>query len=249
MKSYDELFQFRGSSYDTAMQAFPGARDQEFFQVLRYAMPEAGMVVADVPAGGGYLKQYLPEGAVWRPHEPCSSFTNHKNLQAEKTDTPLCPLPWEHCEVDVLVSIAGIHHVDDKLPLFREFFRVVRPGGKLVISDVAEDSPVAEFLDEYVGKYNSTGHDGVFLNAETVGKLEEAGWVYDSSAMEKFFWVFDDRHSMALFCHGLFDICKTEPEHTIAEIESRLGVVELSDGRVGMKWELMTVSSVKSEVR
>lgn len=249
MKSYDELFQSRGSSYDTAMQKFPGARDQEFLQALRHAMPESGMVVADVPAGGGYLNQYLPEGVVWKPHEPCSSFTNHKTLRYEKTDAPLYPLPWEQGEVDILMSIAGIHHVEDKLPLFREFFRVVRPGGKLIVSDVAEDSPVAKFLDEYVGKYNSTGHDGAFLNGTTVSLLEKAGWVCQSSVMEEFFWIFDDRHSMALFCHGLFDICKTGPDHTVAEIESRLGLVNFPDGRVGMKWGLMTVSSVKPEVK
>lgn len=245
MKTYNELFQFRGSSYDLAMQSFPDARDQEFLQVMKYASPDEGMIVADVPAGGGYFKRYLPQGVIWLPHEPCSSFINHRHSSRDKqSSAPLLPLPWEHNMVDILFSIAGIHHIENKIPLFKEFSRVLRPDGKLVISDVADGSPVALFLDEYVGKYNSTGHDGIFLGDDTFNQLEISGWLCESSSIEKFYWIFNNRTDMARFCHGLFDISKTDYEHTIHEIEKRLGVVDFPDGRVGMNWSLMTISAV-----
>lgn len=57
MKTYDELFETRGSAYDRAMRRYPRARDQEFRQVVERALLGEGMLVADVPAGGGRLRR------------------------------------------------------------------------------------------------------------------------------------------------------------------------------------------------
>lgn len=76
-KSYQEHFEQRGSAYDRAMLQFPAARQQEFEQVIAAAQISPNMTVADVPAGGGYLRPFLPAGVVYLAHEPCASFTNH----------------------------------------------------------------------------------------------------------------------------------------------------------------------------
>ena len=74
------------------MQCCPDARQQEFAQAVDAARLTSGMVVADVPAGGGYLQRYLPSGCHWLGHEPCASFTNHGTLTGDAR--PLLPLPW-----------------------------------------------------------------------------------------------------------------------------------------------------------
>ncbi|MFC0444213.1 hypothetical protein ACFOD1_02755 [Pseudidiomarina halophila] len=76
-KSYQQHFGQRGSAYDRAMLQFPAARQQEFEQVIAAAQLSPNMTVAYVPAGGGYLRPYLPAGVVYLAHEPCASFTNH----------------------------------------------------------------------------------------------------------------------------------------------------------------------------
>lgn len=241
---YSELFDQRGGSYDIAMQTFPRARDQEFLQVVERMSLTSGMSVADVPAGGGYLQNYLCDGIELKQHEPCSSFTDHvPQVHSAVSEGRLLPLPWENSSIDVFTSIAGMHHEEDKFALFREALRVTRPGGQLVVSDVAEGSAVAQFLDDYVGQYNSTGHDGIFLNDGTIADIKAAGWQVMAAEIVDFHWVFATKQDMAVFCHTLFDIRDKEYQRTIDEIERRLGVHLNADGTIGMHWSLMTITA------
>lgn len=243
MKSYDDIFQERGSAYDRAMRAQPHARSAEFRQAVQRAQLSPGQVVADVPAGGGYLREYLPSGCHWRGHEPCTSFSAPGGHHRADPTRSLLPLPWSDASVDAILSIAGVHHLDVKVRLFGEFRRVIRPGGRLVLSDVAAGSDVARFLDGYVGAHNSTGHEGVFLDRHSLHELREAGWIVQSDELVDFHWVFDDRQALADFCHGLFDLRRASPAKTLAAIEDGLGIDTLPDGRAGMRWQLRTITA------
>lgn len=244
-KSYEDHFDQRGSAYDLAMRRFPHARKEEFAQVIGAARLQPGMRVADVPAGGGYLQAYLPAGCEWLGHEPCPSFTNHGT--DAPTGLPLLPLSWDDASVDAAISLAGIHHIAYKRPFFAELFRVTKPGGTLVVSDVAAGSAVARFLDGYVGAHNSTGHDGLFLDEGTLEGLRSAGWSIEHSGVRDFEWVFANRADMASFCHALFDLRTSSEADTLAAIETQLGVTERPDGAVGMKWSLLTIRAAKRE--
>jgi SAM-dependent methyltransferase len=240
--SYATLFAQRGSAYDRAMQKYPHARDAEFMQLLEPLDLEPGMRIGDVPAGGGYLRWYLPDGCAWEGHEPCATFTNHGAREDDPASRPLLPLPWGDGALDCVVSLAGVHHIEDKAELWREVVRVLKPGGRFVLSDVAEDSFNARFLDGFVGDCNSTGHEGLFLNQATLDELSACGLRVLDSRQNPFHWRFDNREQMADFAGGLFDVCKAAPDQIVEAIERDLGVEEGADGRVGMNWALMTVT-------
>jgi len=240
--TYAELFAQRGSAYDRAMQKYPHARDAEFLQLLAEVELKAGMRVGDVPAGGGYLRWYLPEGCVWEGHEPCATFTNHGAREDDPASRPLLPLPWGDGELDCVLSLAGVHHIEDKTELWGEVRRVLKPAARFVVSDVAEGSPYARFLDGFVGDYNSTGHEGRFLNAATVEELKACGFKVIDARGNAYHWRFENREQMADFAGGLFDVCKATPNQIIEAIERDLGVEDNADGSVGMNWALMTIT-------
>ena len=241
MPDYTDLFDQRGSSYDRAMQAYPAARDAEFRQLLEPLDLRPGSIVGDVPAGGGYLGPYIPRECEWVRHEPCSDFVTHAGMERKVGGAPLLPFPFRERSIDALVSLAGVHHLDDKRGFYREARRVVREDGDFVLSDVAIDHPVARFLDDFVGAHNSTGHDGVYLDEKVVPELEDAGWTVRSDRLQEYLWVFKDRSGMIDFTRRLFDIDAATDDEVAEAIDDRLGTEALSDGGVGMRWALRTL--------
>lgn len=239
--NYESIFRERGSSYDQAMRNWPDARREEFRIPVQLAGITPGSVVVDVPAGGGYLQRYLPESSSWYGHEPCADFLEG----ASALDQSLLPLPWQENFADAAISLAGLHHMADKRPLFQDIRRVLRPGGRFVLADAHEDSPVARFLDVFVGRHNSTGHDGIYLNDQTVCDLHDCGLAVEKAQRTRYCWWFADRREMGEFCRLLFDIRSIGWEQVIQGIEAHLGISE-SDGRLGMNWELFMVAGVRA---
>lgn len=235
--SYEDLFRVRGAPYDNAMCLFPDARREEFLNTVRRADLKPGQSVGDVPAGGGYLARYLPKTVHWFGHEPCASFG------AGGTDQGLLPLPWADGALDTAISIAGVHHLEDKRPLFAELARTVRIGGRLVLADVHEGSAVSGFLDGWVDRHNSTGHKGAYLGDHTLDELHETGWQVLSAERVPFHWRFPDKAGMAEFCNRMFDLRNCRPEETAHVIEADLGIDHLEDD-VGMRWELYMIVAI-----
>ncbi|NJN52532.1 MAG: methyltransferase domain-containing protein [Gammaproteobacteria bacterium] len=234
--NYETIFQARGGPYHDAMREWPHARREDFEVPLTWAAIEPGEIVVDVPAGGGYLREYLPQKSQWFGHEPCSSFGDDGLTE----DQLLLPLPWGDGFADVAMSIAGVHHLTDKRALFGEILRVLRRSGRLVLADAQVGSPVAGFLDEFVGRHNGMGHQGIYLSDATVEELEQSGFRVLRHGAVHCGWWFANRDAMGAFCRLLFDLRDIAVDDVIDAVESRLGTIE-RHGKVGMNWELMLV--------
>lgn len=85
-------------------------------------------------------------------------------------------LPVADASVDVIISNCVINLCPDKAPVYREAFRVLRPGGRLAVSDVVAREELSDDV-----KSDLTLHSGCLAGATPHGELmrvlEEAGFV------------------------------------------------------------------------
>lgn len=237
--NYEHVFRARGAAYARAMIEWPDARADDFRLPLARAALRPGEVVVDVPSGRGDLRDHLPAGVHWRGHEPCASFFG----VGEGTDRPLVPLPWPEASADVAVSVAGVHHVADRRPLYRELRRVLQPQGRLVLADVHRESSVARFLDEFVGRHNSTGHRGHYLDDAEPAVLADCG--FDVTAVERirYPWRFASERAMTGFFRLLFDLREIDDGRIIAGVDRLLGLRADGARGVGIGWELCVIAA------
>lgn len=116
-QTYEQIFLKRADAYQKAMELFPNARDREFQLVVELARIMPGEVVCDAPAGGGYLRDYLPEDiGSYLAVETAPDFTGRCPMgEADLVvESPLHRIALDDNSIDVCISLAGSHHLESK---------------------------------------------------------------------------------------------------------------------------------------
>lgn len=87
------------------------------------------------------------------------------------------PLPFPNETFDVVFSKDAIIHIQDKHGLYGEAFRVIRPGGQLIVSDWLRGE--GEKFNKAVEKFvEASGHNFTLVSLSKVGKkLRNLGFV------------------------------------------------------------------------
>jgi len=247
---YGADFAARGAGYDDAMTSHPRARDEEFGFVVGLAGVRPSDRVVDIPAGGGYLAAYLPAGVEYTACECSSSFAargSERGLTVVESDLRGTALGANRA--DVVVSVAGLHHEEDPVGLLGAWRRLLRPGGRLVVADVAAGSSVASFLDGFVGNHNGIGHVGRYLPPDVDRRVRAVGYVDVRIVDGAYHWWFPDEEALGRFCVALFGLVSAAASDAIEAARETLGFAVASDGRLGLRWGLRAVVASVPEGR
>ncbi len=247
-QSYTDIYDKRGEMYHEAMERWPDARKLEFETLVGCAaIDQTCPLVLDVPSGGGYLANYLPTGARLVSVDPAPTFLHAGSH--DKADQVLCAshdaIPLADAAADVVFSLAGLHHIEDQAGVFREWYRLLKSGGVLVIGDAESGSATAAFLDGVVGQFNTMGHHGKYLTAVQVEMLRETGFEVTVAEVKAYSWLFRDRGTMLDYCRTLFCMDRCPDDETlISAIERTIGFREEADG-CHMNWALFFIRAHK----
>ena len=105
--------------------------------VLPYIQSLAGLsgkTAIDIPSGEGRASyMFMKRGANVRAFDLYPEFTSVEGVEGEYADLNDA-IPVADASADYLICQEGIEHMPDKVSLFREFSRVLKKGGKLIIT-------------------------------------------------------------------------------------------------------------------
>lgn len=84
-------------------------------------------------------------------------------------------LPVESSTVDVVISNCVINLSPDKAKVFAETFRVLKPGGKLAVSDIVTDGPLPDEVKKSLSAWAGCVA-GAVEGKDYIGMMEEVGF-------------------------------------------------------------------------
>lgn len=238
--SYKDRFDKVGHQYNSAGSKYPVARESERLALLSRLKGGKNLVIVDAPAGGGYVAEGIK--ASWPSArvvciEPSKVFSDAIPISFERRNESLHKTSLRDASVDAVASLAGLHHLSDKASVFREWHRILKPGGQIVVADVAMGTKVGEFLNGFVDEFTPNGHDGLFFEPSEFTKLlNDTGFEMKEDELCQVPWVFADERSMVHFCKSLFSIEQADESAILAALE-KVGVLSI-EGTVLLEWEL-----------
>ncbi|MGZ3772349.1 MAG: class I SAM-dependent methyltransferase [Pseudobdellovibrionaceae bacterium] len=166
--------------------------------------------------------------------------------------------PNSYCEkFDIVTSLATFHHFDSRAShiksgtigrtnALKEFFSMIKPGGRLVLSDVCHGSSVQEYFDAIDNPihFYPNGHPHDFFTAEQFKfNLEEAGFSIKYLAVEQVPWIFKTQNDCMNFLSGLHNARCSSME--ILEIANRILGFKQKHGRFELNWQLLFIEALK----
>ena len=154
---------------------------------ITLASLEPGQIVLDLGSGAGLdcffaAKKVGETGYVFgidmTPEmiERARSSAQRLNIQnVEFRQGYLEDLPVEDNTVDVIISNCVINLSPNKSKVFSEAFRVLRPGGKLAVSDIVTDGPLPQSIKQSLSAWAGCVAGAVEAN-EYIGLMEAVGF-------------------------------------------------------------------------
>lgn len=180
---------------------------EDLAQELAYVNALPPGRILDVGCGLGFFLSGVAAG--WEKHgqevsKPCTDY-------AAQFCTPFrgtleeAKYPSDH--FDVVVSMSVVEHIPDPMPSLREMWRVLKPGGKLVLRTPNFDSGVARRFGEKYRLLQTPGHVTLFSDTSLRAALHDLGFQVERCEYP----FFETRHFTMANFERLFDVGKVSP--------------------------------------
>lgn len=146
-----------------------------------------GQTVLDLGSGGGIdcflaAKRVGPDGRVigvdMTPQMIDRARANKDKLGAHNVEFRLGEiehLPVPDNSVDVVISNCVINLSPDKPQVFREAYRVLKPDGRLAVSDIVTDGPLPDIIKQNLSSWAGCV-SGALDRADYISAIERAGF-------------------------------------------------------------------------
>ena len=203
------------------MDNYSKCLNSEFFTASYFLDLQFGDTFLNFAAGGIPMNEFIPNNINYLPIEINSSFASLYNY-------PLCTynsLPYLDNSIDKILVLASFHHASqqDRINFYKESLRILKKNGKLVIADVIKDSLQDKWLNEFVNKYNSLGHTGIFMNQDDIDLMKKSGFNNVSYYEVEYAWVFSSEFEMIDFTKHLFNLDLADDKTILDGIRSYFG--------------------------
>lgn len=239
MNDYRVIFQKRANDYHFAMQQYPNARFLEFSYLISPVDFSVLHNVLDIPSGGGYLKNYLPNHVNITSTDFSEGFINDniKLVYPEK-------LSFESNTFDAVFSLSGMHHLKNVPKFVEECLRIIKKDGNFIFADVKKDTSVDKFLNQFVNEYNSLGHEGNFFHEDYFENYPNIQKNIVECKYNEYPFVFNTKEEMILFFKLFFGLDKANDVVIFEGIRDILGLKYTKTG-IEVNWGLIRYKIIK----
>lgn len=258
--NYINSFKNRCEKYLYAIQTYPKVMENEFktaIEMLELDLKDINnnLSILNIPAAGIDIGSYLKDK---KDNKDITYYTFETSPDFVKLDPKkykLCSyndIPLEDNSIDRVIVLASLHHVEpkDRENVYKEFNRILKKDGLLVIGDVIKDSVQDHFLNEFVNKWNSNGHSGIFFSekeeeSEDKNLLEKCNFNVDITT-KKYNWIFKNDIEMKDFVLNLFGLDLYDNKKSPKDLKEDLSKY-LTFNEEGFEWQLIYFTCRKIE--
>lgn len=169
--------------YEEANAKVQSVHDQRYSEALQYAKVEENLKILNLWSRmGRSLKYFRP---VFKNSEIVNMEISPKMLEIAKKRYPdenflstnLVNIDWQNDYFDRIISLESLEHSPDPFSLLSEFYRVLKPGGYLIMSLPPATAEIVLIIYElFVDNHGEGPHK--FLSYKKVSKmLKKVGFI------------------------------------------------------------------------
>lgn len=166
----------RAQLFAEALAEYPKARRDDFMLMRRFLDPKPGEHVLGFGEGTGHFCRAIAESlgkhgryVITDPSPELLCNIPQAVLDMPHVFTQISPveqLDFPPESFDKAWTCGSFHHCPDQTRAIAQIYRLLKPGGRMVIFDIFQGTPLAKHFDSCVARYCVTGHEVKFMSEE-----------------------------------------------------------------------------------